>query len=187
MLVGYARISTSEQTLDPQLDQLKAVGCERIFTDVISGSKSDRPGLDDAMHFLRPGDTLVVTRLDRLGRSLKDLIKQTGDMSSKGIEFKSLAEAIDTSSASGKLLFHVMGALSEIERTLIVDRTKSGLAAARARGRVGGRPPKDPSKLKAAISLYQAREMTIKEIKKATGVSASTLYRALSKIKDNQS
>src|SRR5215470_16213287 len=137
MLVGYARVSTQEQTLALQQDALQKTGCERIFTDTASGTKTDRPGLDDALHFVCTGDTLIVWRLDRLGRSLKHLIETISRLQEQGIGFRSVQESIDTTTSGGKLIFHVFGALAEFERDLIRERTLAGLAAARARGRKG--------------------------------------------------
>ncbi len=177
MLIGYARISTDGQTLDPQLDKLKAAGCDKIFTDIASGAKSDRPGLLEAINYAREGDTIVVAKLDRFGRSMSDLIARTKDLASRKIEFKSLSESIDTSTSAGKLLFHIMGSLAEFERDLIRERTKAGLESARARGRKGGRRPTDQNKLEAAKLLYETKTKTLEEIKLATGVSKSALYR----------
>jgi DNA invertase Pin-like site-specific DNA recombinase len=132
MLVGYARVSTQDQTLDLQRDALDKAGCERLFTDTISGSKAERPGLDEALRFLRPGDTLVVWRLDRLGRSLQHLIGTITALQERGIGFRSVTESIDTTTSGGKLIFHVFGALAEFERDLIRERTQAGLQAARA-------------------------------------------------------
>ena len=140
MLLGYARVSMHDQNLDLQKDALKGASCEKTFLDEISGSTKHRPGLERALDSLREGDTLIVWRLDRLGRSLKDLIELVGELERKGVALRSLQEAIDTTSPGGKLIFHVFGALAEFERNLIRDRTKAGLAAARARGRKGGRP-----------------------------------------------
>src|ERR671938_690727 len=138
MLIGYARVSTQDQTLNLQLDRLKAAGCEKIFTDHISGTKAERPGLTDALSHLRPGDTLVVWRLDRLGRSLPHLIETVNGLQERGIGFKSLTESIDTTTSGGKLIFHIFGALAEFEREIIRERTKAGLQSARARGKAGG-------------------------------------------------
>ncbi len=140
MLLGYARVSTLEQTLALQQDALTQAGCERTFTDTASGSQDVRPGLTEALDFARPGDTLVVWRLDRLGRSLRHLIDTVALLQERGIGFKSLQEQIDTTTSGGKLVFHVFGALAEFERDLIRERTQAGLLAARARGRLGGRP-----------------------------------------------
>lgn len=177
-LIGYARVSTVEQSLDLQVDALDKVGCHRVFTDVVSGAKAERPGLAQAMDYLRPGDTLVVWKLDRLGRSIKHLIKTINGLKEEGIEFRSLQEAIDTSSAGGKLLFHIMGALAEFERDLIRERTQAGLAAALARGRKGGRPPAMGEKKKRmAEKLLQDPTLTVGEVCKTLGVGRSTLYR----------
>ena len=185
MKIGYARVSTEGQTLDPQLDKLKAAGCNKIFSDVASGEKTDRPGLIEAINYAREGDTIIVVKLDRFGRSMADLISRTKELASRKIEFKSLSESIDTSTSAGKLLFHIMGSLSEFERDLIAERTKAGLDAARARGRKGGRKSTDETRLSAAISLYIHKTMTILEIEKATGVGKSVLYRALAANKSN--
>src|SRR5262245_40582214 len=139
MLVGYARVSTQDQTLDLQKDALHKVGCSRIFTDMASGAQVDRPGLEEALAFMREGDTLVVWRLDRLGRSLKHLLETVARLEEHKVGFKSLTENIDTTTSGGRLIFHVFGALAEFERELIRERTRAGLAAARARGRLGGR------------------------------------------------
>ena len=136
MLIGYARVSTQDQTLDLQTDALKRAGCEKIFTDTTSGAKSERPGLQETMNHLRAGDTLVVWRLDRLGRTLKHLITTITDLSDKGIGLKSLQENMDTTTSGGKLIFHIFGALAEFEREVIKERTNAGLQAARARGKL---------------------------------------------------
>lgn len=184
MLIGYARISTEGQSLDPQIDRLKAAGCDKIFTDIASGVKSDRPGLIEAISYARAGDTIVVVKLDRFGRSMGDLINKTNALADQKIEFKSLSESIDTGTSAGKLLFHIMGSLAEFERDLIRERTNAGLAAARARGRKGGRKSTDPIKLNAAISLYNQKTMTLAEIENVTGVSKSVLYRAIENAND---
>jgi DNA invertase Pin-like site-specific DNA recombinase len=184
MLVGYARVSTNDQTLDLQRDALNKAGCERIFTDTASGAKSDRPGLSEALQFVRTGDTLVVWRLDRLGRSLQHLIETVATLAQRRVGFKSLTENIDTLTGGGKLIFHVFGALAEFERDLIRERTQAGLLAARARGRLGGRPRSpaltDPKKLAIARSLYKDRRHTIADICSMLHVSRSTLYRYIS-------
>jgi len=178
LLVGYARVSTDDQKLDLQIDALKEAGCEKIFTDKISGAKSDRPGLKQAMDFVRAGDTLVVWKLDRLGRSLKHLIETVNTLNDRGVGFKSLQEGMDTSTAGGKLIFHVFGALAEFEREIIRERTQAGLRAARARGRLGGRPKSmDEATLKMASALMRDKTLTIKQICQKVGVSRSTLYR----------
>src|SRR5215217_6283659 len=140
MFIGYARVSTHEQTLDLQRDALLKAGCEKIFTDTVSGTKAERKGLSEALSHLREGDTLVVWRLDRLGRSLRHLIDTITAIDERGVGFKSLTENIDTTTSGGKLVFHIFGALAEFEREIIRERTQAGLASARSRGKVGGRP-----------------------------------------------
>jgi DNA invertase Pin-like site-specific DNA recombinase len=140
MLIGYARVSTHEQTLHLQQDALTKAGCTKIFTDTASGAKTERTGLAEALNYVRKGDILVVWCLDRLGRSLPHLISTTADLEERGIGFKSLTENIDTTTSGGKLIFHIFGALVEFERNLIRERTQAGLTAARARGKKGGRP-----------------------------------------------
>jgi DNA invertase Pin-like site-specific DNA recombinase len=181
MLIGYARVSTGEQNLDLQRDALTKAGCEQIFTDEMSGAKADRPGLTKALHFLHAGDTLVVWRLDRLGRSLNDLIARMAELSARSIGFQSLHESIDTTSPAGKLQFHIFSVLAEFERDLIRERTMAGLRAARARGRFGGSKPKlTPEKVKMAASLIKDKNNRIKDICTALGVSRPTLYRYVS-------
>jgi DNA invertase Pin-like site-specific DNA recombinase len=183
MQIGYARISTGEQTLDLQEDALRKAGCDRLLTDTASGAKAERPGLAKAMEQLRAGDTLVVWRLDRLGRSLRHLIDTLTDLDKRGVGFKSLTENIDTTTPGGKLIFHIFGALAEFERDLIRERTNAGLAAARARGRTGGRPKAkafaDPAKVRMAQTLFADKQRSIPDICKTLGVSRSTLYRYL--------
>src|ERR671917_2418146 len=161
MQIGYARVSTEEQTLNLQLDALHAAGCEQIFTDWVSGARAERPGLANALGHLREGDTLVVWRLDRLGRSLPHLIETVTALAARGVGFRSLTESIDTTHSGGKLIFHIFGALAEFERDLIRERTRAGLAAARARGRNGCRPHArglaDPRQLALARKLYDAK------------------------------
>src|SRR5687767_15935120 len=165
-LIGYARISTNEQHLHLQQDALKSAGCLKIFTDTISGAKSERKGLTEALDFIRGGDTLVVWRLDRLGRSLKDLIERITELHSRNIGFKSLTEQIDTTTSGGKLVFHIFGALAEFERDLIRERTQAGLRAARARGRTGGRPKvlADAKKVAMAQALYDGGQADVATI-----------------------
>ncbi|MBK8903104.1 MAG: recombinase family protein [Anaerolineaceae bacterium] len=180
MKVGYARVSTHEQNLSLQIDELKKSGCTKIFTDKISGSKVERPGIQKALDFLREGDSLVVWRLDRLGRSLKHLIEVITLLEERKIGFSSLQESIDTTTSGGKLIFHIFGALAEFERNLIRERTKAGLAAARARGRKGGRPRVfDDKKIKLARNLYDSQKHPISEICETLEVSKSTLYNYL--------
>src|SRR5438045_6427151 len=181
MYVGYARVSTTDQTLDLQQDALEKIGCSKIFTDTASGAKAERPGLTDALAYVRAGDTLVVWRLDRLGRSLKHLIETITTLNYRKIGFKSIQENIDTSTSGGKLIFHMFGALAEFERDIIRERTKAGLLAARARGRLGGRPKAQtlntPKKVALAQSLYGNNANTIDDICKTLHISRSTLYR----------
>jgi DNA invertase Pin-like site-specific DNA recombinase len=180
MLVGYARVSTHEQNLNLQKDALKKAGCEKIFTDIGGGADFDRKGLSDALAFMRKGDCLVVWKLDRLGRSLKDLITTINDIHSKKMSFQSLQESLNTATSSGKLVFHVFGALAEFERDVIRDRTKAGLTAARARGRLGGRPRiMDQSKIGMAKALVADTKNSIRDICKTLSVSKTTLYRYL--------
>jgi DNA invertase Pin-like site-specific DNA recombinase len=183
MKIGYARVSTEDQTLDLQSDALKQSGCERLFQDVMSGTRDVRPGLTEALDFLRPGDILVVWRLDRLGRTLRYLIELMNQLSAKGIGFQSITEQIDTTTSGGKLIFHVFGALAEFERDIIRDRTKAGLAAARARGRKGGHPRvaafTDPKKLAMARQLHADKRNSVQDVCHAMGVSKATLYRYL--------
>jgi DNA invertase Pin-like site-specific DNA recombinase len=183
MLIGYARVSTDDQQLHLQKDALNKAGCELIFDDIASGAKDNRNGLSDALSHLRDGDTLVVWRLDRLARSLKNLIDIVSKLANRNIGLKSLQESIDTTTSGGTLVFHIFGALAEFERTLIRERTKAGLDAARVRGRKGGRPIKcDATKLDMARQQLKAPNASIKDICKALNISKATLYRHLSKI-----
>ncbi len=184
-LVGYTRVSTNAQELHLQTDALKKAGCspKNIFHDKVSGSKSERPGLNACLRELKKGDTLLVWRLDRLGRSLRDLIDLVEQLRDRGIAFKSVSDgAIDTSSASGELIFHVFSALAQFERRLIQERTRAGLCAARARGRLGGRKPLSSSnpKVQTAKNLFADRKMTIPDICSTLGISRPTLYRWVS-------
>ena len=176
MKIGYARVSTDDQHLDLQRDALSAVGCERIFEDTASGAKAARPGLAEALDYARAGDVLVVWRLDRLGRSLSDLVRIVGDLERAKVGFESITERIETSSAAGQLVFHVFAALAEFERRLIVERTRAGLAAARSRGRHGGRPALSPEKI-AAIQTMAASNRPVAEICAALQIGRSTLYK----------
>lgn len=181
MLIGYARVSTEEQSLDLQLDTLEKAGCEptRIYKDKISGLKSKRPGLDEALGQLRPGDVFVIWKLDRLGRSVKNLVDFVADLETQEVQFKSLTDGIDTTTPTGRFFFHVMASLAQMERELIVERTRAGLAAAKKRGRVGGRKRSmTKSKLESARKLL-ADGIPPKEVAENLGVSLPTLYRWL--------
>src|SRR5689334_31633 len=178
--VGYSRVSTFEQLMDLQRDALATAGCDRVFADTMSGARSDRPGLRQALDYVREGDVLVVWRLDRLGRSLKYLIEVMTQLDERGIGFKSLTEQIDTTTSGGKLIFHVFGALAEFERDVIRERTQAGLAAARARGRIGGRPKTlTPKQIAQVKKLYADKTTPIKDICKSFHISRMTLWRYL--------
>lgn len=179
-MIGYAKVSTLEQNLDLQEDALKAAGCKKIYTDKTGGAKAERPGLGRALADVRTGDSLVVWKLDRLGRSLKHLIETVTDLSQRGVGFRSLQKAIDTTTSGGKLIFHVFGALAEFERDIIRERTLAGLAAARARGRKGGRPRHlDDKKKRHAMTLHSDLTNSVKDICRTLGISKATLYRYL--------
>jgi len=178
MLIGYARVSTLDQNPDLQLDALKEAGCKKIFTDKSSGSVQERPELDKLKGMLREGDTLVIWKLDRLSRSLKHLIEWMEFLDREGVQLKSIQDSIDTSTAMGKFIFHVFGALGQLEKDIIRERTMAGLSSARARGRIGGRPRKlDPKKVKRVQEMYDKKEMTVKEICEWAGISKATLYK----------
>lgn len=180
MLIGYARVSTDQQDHALQVDALRSAGCEKLFVETASGSRADRQELARAMEHVRQGDTLVVWRLDRLARSLRHLIDISEDMQQRGIALRSLTEAIDTSTASGRLLLNILGALAQMEREIIVERTRAGLVAAAARGRRGGRPPAlDDAKVRAAKAMLVSGTMSAAEVARQIGVSPSTLYRHL--------
>jgi DNA invertase Pin-like site-specific DNA recombinase len=188
MLVGYARVSTADQDPDLQLRALKAAGCKKVFEEKASGAQRERPQLIAALDYMREGDTLCVWKLDRLARSLKQLIETVEAFEDRGTHLLSLTESIDTSTPSGRLVFHIFGSLAEFERGLIRERTLAGLASARARGRVGGRPKSLPdAKLKAATAMLKAGEMTVAEVAEHVGVSPSTLYRYLPSARSNTS
>jgi len=179
-LLGYARVSTGDQDASLQVDALTAAGCFKVFTDTASGALQERPGLARLQEQLRPGDTLVVWRLDRLGRSLRHLIDSLNDLQARGVGFRSLTESIDTTTPGGRLVFHVFAALAEFERELIRERTAAGLAAARARGRQGGRPPLlTGDQQLAARRMYEQQDMTVEQIGEVLGVSRTTVYRTL--------
>lgn len=177
--VGYARVSTKEQSLELQLDALNHEGCTKIFSEKITGRKKERPELDKCLEYLREGDTLVVYKLDRLGRTTKQLISFVEELKEKGIEFKSITNAIDTSTPQGKFFFTIMAGFAEMEADLIAERTKAGLESARARGRKGGRPKMDPALIDKALTLYDSKKYSIKEITELTTVSKAKLYQAI--------
>ena len=180
MKIGYARVSTTDQNLNLQLDTLTKVGCEKIHEDYASGAKTYRNGLEAAIESLRKGDTLVVWKLDRLGRSLKHLIEVINTLNERGIYFKSLQESIDSSTSGGKLIFHVFGALAEFERDINRERTLAGLVAAKARGRIGGRPKKlNDKKVAVAKSMIADSSNSVEDVCKMLDVSRATLYRYL--------
>lgn len=180
MLIGYARISAHDQNPALQLDVLKAAGCQRIFVEKASVAQRDRPELKAAIGSIRPGDTLVVWKLDRLARSMKQLIEIFENLDGQQIGFRSLTETIDTTTAGGKLVFHIFGALAEFERSIIRERTRAGLDAAKARGRRGGRPPKlDEQHMSAARAMLAEPSVTVVDVARRLGVSPSTLYRHL--------
>ena len=177
MKIGYARVSTVEQNLDLQKDALEKAGCKKIFVDEISGTVAKREGLEKAKEILRQGDVLIVWRLDRLGRSIRDLINWVEYLEEEEIGLQSLQESINTTTSSGKLVFHLFAALAEFERNLIRERTNAGLAAARARGRLGGRKKSlNKKEQKKVIEMYNRRNHTVKEICKMMGITKPTLY-----------
>ena len=187
MLIGYVRVSTDDQSLNLQRDALEEIGCEEIFQDQMSGAKAERPGLKKALEYARAGDTLIVWRLDRLSRSLKDLIAIVTQLESKRIELKSVQESIDTSSSAGKLIFHLFGALAEFKRNLIRERTQAGLLAARARGRKGGwlkalnRRNRD-----LVVKLYNEKNLSVNQVCEVMDFSKPTLYKYVHASKSRQ-
>lgn len=181
MLVGYARVSTEDQHLELQHDALKKAGCKKQFDEKASSARSNRTGLAAALQFVREGDTLVVWKLDRLGRSVKGLIELTEDLQQRGVGFKSLTESIDTTTAQGRLFFHIMAAFAQMERDLIRERTRAGLEAARARGRKGGRRPVMTETKKEAAQQLLAAGKAPRQVAESIGVSAATLYRWMPK------
>jgi DNA invertase Pin-like site-specific DNA recombinase len=180
MLVGYARVSTQDQDTELQRVALEAAGCGRIFRETASGAQRDRPELKAAIDFMREGDTLVVWKLDRLARSLKQLIETVEGLEARGIGFKILTENIDTTTPGGKLTFHIFASLAEFERALIRERTIAGLAVARANGRVGGRPKRlDEAGIATAVAMLGSTNLTVAEVARRLGVGPATLYRHL--------
>lgn len=177
--VGYARVSTADQDPQLQLDALEAAGVTKVFTDEASGARASRPELDECMKYLRPGDTLVVWKLDRLGRNVGHLVATLNGLAERGIEFRSLTEGMDTSNAAGRLLFHIFASLAEFERELIRERTLAGLAAARAKGHYGGRPRALSARQEEMVRTLKASGTGAVEIARTLGVGTSTVYRAL--------
>lgn len=183
MIIGYARVSTNEQNLDLQIDALTQARCFKIYEEKRSGKDKDRPELNAMLEMLRPGDRVVVWRLDRIGRNMKHLIELADYFEKNQIEFVSIVENIDTSTPTGKLFFHIMAALAEFERNMIIEKTRAGLEAARARGRVGGRQRVDRKTIKRALKLYDSKDYSINDICKMTGISHMTLYRYINERK----
>ena len=182
MKIGYSRVSTADQDPQLQIDALEKAGCEKIFTDHASGAKAERPELTRCLDQLRSGDVLVVWKLDRLGRSLKHLLEVVDGLKEKGVAFASLTEGFDTSTNGGRLIFTVFGGLAEFERGLIIERTNAGLAAARARGKMGGRPGKLTTKQVATLrKMHESREHAVAEIARTFGISRVTVYQYLKK------
>ena len=180
MNIGYARVSTEDQNLDLQIDALEEAKCDHIYKEKMSGTIHDRPALDKALNFMRKGDTLVVWKLDRLGRSLRHLIEVINQLMDDGMYFMSLQEKIDTTSTSGKLIFHIFAALAEFEREIISERTKAGLIAARARGRIGGRPKKlNEEQTQMVKKMWKDHTIPIDEICRTFNISRATLYHYL--------
>jgi DNA invertase Pin-like site-specific DNA recombinase len=180
MILGYARVSTRDQNLERQTDQLQQMGCERIFQEKVTGLKKERPELDKLLDQLRTGDIIVVTELTRLSRSIKDLFALVDMIHQKGAHLKSLKEPwLDTTTSQGKLLFAIFAGISQFERDLISERTREGLSSARARGRKGGRPPKPTKDTELALKMYDSLNYSISEIVKATGIGKTSLYRYL--------
>ena len=180
-LFGYARVSTQDQNLELQLDALQKYGVktEDIFQEKMSGGKKDRPQLDELLKQLRAGDKVVVYKLDRISRSTKHLIELSDMFADQEVDFVSIQDQIDTSTAMGRFFFRTMASIAELEKDIIRDRTKAGLESARARGRVGGRPKADKRAVEKALELYASKSMTVEEIKEITGISRATIYRAL--------
>lgn len=181
MIVGYARVSTQDQNLQMQIDALENAGCIEIFEEKITGTKKDRPGLNEMLKMLRKGDRVIVYKLDRISRSTKHLIELAELFEEQGVEFVSIRDSIDTSTATGRFFFRMMASISELERDIISERTKAGLASARARGRQGGRPKTPTKAVETALKMYHSKEYSISEIVKASGVSQATLYRNINK------
>ena len=186
MKFGYARVSTEEQVTDRQIDALRAYGVDEIYEEKITGTKRNRPELNKLLSKLRPGDSLVVYELKRLGRNTKQLLAMAEEFQANGIEFVSLTEKLDTSTPMGRFVFTTWCALAQLDRDIISENTKSGLAAARARGRIGGRKPHDPKKIERALKMYFSNQFSIKEITETTGISKPSLYEYVHKYKERQ-
>ncbi|MCK6259406.1 recombinase family protein [Fictibacillus sp. KIGAM418] len=181
MIFGYARVSTPDQNLQMQIDELQKEGVFEIFQEKITTRKRERPALEELLKVIRAGDRVVVYKLDRISRSTRHLIELVETFEEKGVEFVSIKDNIDTSTPTGKFFFHMMAAIAELERDVISERTRSGIANARARGRQGGRPKKDEKAIQTALKMYHSKDFSISEIVKATGVSQATLYRNINK------
>jgi DNA invertase Pin-like site-specific DNA recombinase len=181
MIIGYARVSTTDQNLNLQIDALKKYGCERIYEEKMSGSKKERPKLAEMMTILRAGDKVVIYKLDRISRSTKHLIELSEHFEKRRVEFVSIQDSIDSSTPTGRFFFRILASIAELERDIISERTKAGLSAARARGRNGGRPAVSKKKVELALKMYQSKEYSISQIVHATGISQATLYRNLHK------
>jgi DNA invertase Pin-like site-specific DNA recombinase len=182
MKIGYARVSTLDQNLYRQMDSLKAAGCEKTYQEKITGTKKERPELNKLLDQLREGDVVIIADLTRLSRSVKDLFSLTEIIESKGANIKSLKESwVDTTTPQGRFMFTIFAGISQLERDLISQRTKEGLGAARARGRIGGRPKKSSDEINLAIKMYNSKSCSIREITKSTGISKTTLYRYIDK------
>lgn len=179
MKIGYARVSTRDQDPSLQVDALEAAGCGRVFTEYASGASADRPVLKEMLGFAREGDAVVIWKLDRLFRSTKDMLALSEGLGAGGVGLVSLTDSIDTTTPQGRLFFTVMSAMAQFERDLVVERTRAGLEAARARGRKGGRPPADPARLEHAMLLYDRGDLPVAEVCRRSGVSRSVLYRGL--------
>jgi len=178
MFIGYARVSTQDQNPQMQLDALKKAGCEKIFVEKSSGAKRERPELKAALEYMRTGDILVVWKLDRLARSIKQLIETVEDLENKDMGFRSLTETMDTTTSGGRLIFHIFAGLAEFERSIIRERTRAGLESAKARGRLGGRPPAMQKKdIVAAKAMLSDQKITVEQVAEHLGVAPSTLYR----------
>lgn len=179
MIIGYARVSTIDQNLSLQIDALEKCGCERIYQEKMTGTKKDRPQVAELMTILRPGDKVIIYKLDRISRSTKHLIELSEFFEKKGVEFVSIQDSIDSSTPMGRFFFRILASIAELERDIISERTKDGLDSARARGRMGGRPRVSTKKLNLAIKMYHSKQYSINEIVTATKISQATLYRNL--------